>query len=237
MKQLILTFSALLFILGYSRRSDAQSFHVTADTVWLTNPTALTNLHDDVVVSGSSSVSLTWHVVNTNFPSDWSDWGICDNFQCYNHPLLWTSGAYKNSDPYGSPGGDYHLQVNLDAATTLGCYYIKARLFNMSVITDSATVVFAVCKTHGTSTHVPTVAGEVSLYPNPATDEVNVVFDASSDVKNIAIYNVIGKVMSVYKVGGNSANLSLDGMPGGIYFVRLLNSAGNIVATKKFTKQ
>ena len=41
----------------------------------------------------------------------------------------------------------------------------------------------------------------------------------------------------VYKVNGNSANMSLENMPGGIYFVRLVNSAGNIVATKKFTKQ
>ena len=78
---------------------------------------------------------------------------------------------------------------------------------------------------------------EAVLYPNPAKNEVNLVYNEASDVKNIAVYNIIGKVMAVYKVGSTSANLDLNNMPPGIYFAKLYSSAGNVVATRKFTKK
>lgn len=81
-------------------------------------------------------------------------------------------------------------------------------------------------------------APEIVLYPNPAINELNVLYDAKADVKNIAVYNLIGRLMTVYKTAENgSANLNLEGIPPGIYYVWLINSEGNIVATKKFTKQ
>ena len=43
--------------------------------------------------------------------------------------------------------------------------------------------------------------------------------------------------MSIYRAGGNSANMSVENMPAGVYFVRLINNRGDIVATRKFTKQ
>jgi hypothetical protein len=78
---------------------------------------------------------------------------------------------------------------------------------------------------------------EVSIYPNPARSHVNVVFDAALGVKNIAVYNLIGKLVSIYKVNGNSAKLDIEEIPAGIYFIRLINSQGKIVATRKFTHQ
>jgi hypothetical protein len=74
-------------------------------------------------------------------------------------------------------------------------------------------------------------------YPNPAQNEVNVAYDANADIQNIALYSIIGKVLRVYKVTGNSANLDLENIPSGFYFVRLMNSHGDAVATRKFTKQ
>jgi hypothetical protein len=79
---------------------------------------------------------------------------------------------------------------------------------------------------------------ETQLYPNPASQEINVIYNAAADIKSIAVYNLIGRIQTVYKVtGNNSANLQLEGMPPGIYFVRLFNSNGEAVVTKKFTKQ
>jgi len=75
------------------------------------------------------------------------------------------------------------------------------------------------------------------VYPNPATNDINIVFDENADVKNIALYNVIGKVMNVYKVSGNSANLNIENLPSGIYFVKLYSANGSVVVTRKFTKQ
>ncbi|MES2704062.1 MAG: T9SS type A sorting domain-containing protein [Bacteroidota bacterium] len=81
-------------------------------------------------------------------------------------------------------------------------------------------------------------ADDALIYPNPAGNELNVLYEATSDIKNIAVYNLIGKMVAVYKVTGNSsANLNLDGVSPGIYFVRLFNSQGEAVISKKFTRQ
>ncbi len=82
------------------------------------------------------------------------------------------------------------------------------------------------------------VADEIVIYPNPAHDEVNIVYGADAGVKTIAIYNLIGKVVSVFKpIDNSSANLSIDNLPMGIYFVRLVNAQGAVVAARKFTRQ
>jgi hypothetical protein len=78
---------------------------------------------------------------------------------------------------------------------------------------------------------------DVILYPNPASNYLNVIFNPDAGIKNIAIYNLIGRVVSVFRVSGNSAKLDIDNTPSGIYFVRLMTDQGEIIATRKFTRQ
>jgi hypothetical protein len=78
----------------------------------------------------------------------------------------------------------------------------------------------------------------ISLYPNPASDELNVLFNPNGGIKNITIYNMIGKAVTVYKVtANNSAKLDIQNIPAGIYFIRLSDAHGRVVATRKFTRQ
>jgi hypothetical protein len=221
-------------------RLGAQSFTVQADTVNFAAPPGLNNV-EDTIIPTSSSVTLQWKVINpTSIPSDWIPLlGICDNVNCYTMTGLWPAGTVKTSAAYPLVGNhDFHLQEDLDAATTLGCYLVKVRLNNLAIPGDTAIENYFVCKTSPTASAVVfRSSSDVVLYPNPATNEVNVVYDAGADVKNIAIYSIIGKMSAIYKVNGNSANLNLENIPAGIYFVRLVNSQGNVVATKKFSKQ
>jgi len=77
----------------------------------------------------------------------------------------------------------------------------------------------------------------IVLYPNPAVSELNITFPAAASVKTIAIYNMIGKAMVVYKVTGTSANLDLESIPSGNYYARFINTEGAVIATRKFTRQ
>jgi hypothetical protein len=82
-----------------------------------------------------------------------------------------------------------------------------------------------------------------------ATTALNVVFDIKfnritsqkefdADVKNIAIFNIKGEQVNMFKVGSTtSASLNVENLPAGIYFVRLMNGNGEVGATRKFTKQ
>jgi hypothetical protein len=240
----------LLILMGFSTFftcgvTKAQSFTVT-DTVYATVATTASVI-DTIVNTTSSGLALKWRVINaSNFPSDWlteGAFGICDNTACHYNlsGALWnsstSSGTLFTTAPY-SPGVNtsFYLSLNLTGATG-GTHWMTVSIYDPTPLGTSQTMTFIINKT---TTGVPSVtssSNDAILYPNPANNELNVVYDASADIKNIAVYNIIGKVMTVYKVTGSNANLNIENIPSGVYFVRLYNDQGNVVVTRKFTKQ
>ena len=67
------------------------------------------------------------------------------------------------------------------------------------------------------------------LMPNPARDEVTVA--SSFRVKAVELYGSDGKLLQRKEVNAVGTTLSLEGLPAGIYFVRVRTSAG--VTTKR----
>jgi hypothetical protein len=234
MKKLLLT----AFVWAtFSVVVNAQSFTIQSDTVYST-PVGVTTILDGVTAT-STSVTIGWKVIGSDFPANWvSVSGVCDNNLCHNLVDLWPSGTMESSNSYPALGhGDFHMLLNLDTVSTTGTYYVRVRLNNLAIPADTAIETYIVSKPFRTAAPIVTrTASDVVLYPNPATNEINVVYDAGADVKCIAVYNVIGKMAAIYKTSGYSANLDLGNIPSGIYFIRLVNAQGNIVATKKFTK-
>jgi hypothetical protein len=226
-------------------KSQTATFTVVADTV----PATINGgggITDNITNTGApGGLILKWHVIASDFPADWRSggaFGICDNNTCYPNAgdtALWNgaSGPAHFSVPY-----DYNqsrlFDLSLNYSTVaLGTHYVTIAITDTAGAGYTKNITFIVTKA---PTRVPVTGNseeKTLLYPNPANNEVNVVYDANADVKNIAVYNVIGKVMTVYKVTGNSANLNIENIPSGIYFVRLFNSNSNVVATRKFIKQ
>ncbi len=231
----------------------SQVFTVASDTVYFTIPgtPGITDktaaVFDNITIPGSSAVNIKWHVIDSNFPVDWlknEAFGICDASLCRNNTndsLLWykptSTGTYFTCNYAGGATNAFDLSLNLANATSTGCFYVTVMLAEAVPGGYSKPITFIICKSPLNVTNVTNAGDNIILYPNPARDEVNVVYDANADVKNIVVYNTIGKVMNVYKVTGNSANLNIESVPPGIYFVRLFNSNGNVVVTRKFTRQ
>jgi len=195
------------------------------------------NAVNGIINNTTNNMTVQWKVVASNFPADWLPvTGFCDNNSCYSGSSIWPSGT-TYTPVYGAGIGDFHMTIDLTSVATSGTYYMRVRMNNMYVTSDSLYETFIVTKI---PTAVPTVKqlSDISLYPNPANNELNVVYDANSDIRTISVYNVIGKLMTVYKVTGNTgANLNLENLSSGVYFVRLMNGHGDVVANRKFTKQ
>jgi len=182
----------------------------------------------------NGDIYLKWRVIDKNIPTDWSFIGMCDNNICW-PPSVLNGGAYV-SNAYGSSFGDFHAIFNGDAASMGSVAWIKVQANDTSNF-YSHTYVFVATKFAAGVSTVVKAEDDVALYPNPARNNVNVVFDAGLNVKNVAIYNMIGKAVKVFRVAGNSAKMDINDIPAGIYFVRLVNAQGQIVATRKFTHQ
>ena len=253
MKKILLCIFTILTVFG-SAKVYAQSATFTTAAQNSNTPLADTviglasnNPSDNITATTAGGIKIKWKVIATNFPSDWltAVLGICDNKLCYNNasnnvwnPTFGTGNLYTSYVYAQNPAGTFHMQMSFPGTgTTPGTFYMTISLSD-SALTYQKTVTFIISNW---AASVPNISGsqdDVTLYPNPANDEVNVIYNPNSNIKTIAIYNIIGKVLKVYNTLDNSsAKLNIDNVPSGIYFIRLMDNKGNIVATRKFTRQ
>lgn len=243
MKQLFsFLFCGMLFF--GSASASAQSFSVVHDTIYITTGGATYSLPDSVLVMPTPSINIQWKILITDFPPDWQyNLGFCDPTACYVMSSLYPSGSVQASSfgtGFGTSGGNIFTYSNDLTTATPGCHYLRVRMNNAAIPADTAMVTYIVCKpgisqvAHITSTS----EDEISFYPNPAINTLNVVYSEMLGVKNIAIYSIIGKQMNIFSTTDNKgAMLNIENIPSGIYYVRLLNENGVVIATRRFMKQ
>lgn len=235
MKKIVLIAFSLLFIIS-AKDSVAQTFSIPKDTVKY----AVQNLGyaEDVLSyiknETSAPIKLNWKIVSHNMPASWtSSFGLCDNVLCYGSTIVGTPGPSQLTDTF-STTCPFKISMAFNNAVH-GVYYVTSAITD-GTFTDSVT--FLIEKFPTNVNAVRTSADGISMYPNPAQDELNVLFSSNAGIRNITVYNLIGKAMTVYKVTSNtSAKLNIQNIPSGIYFIRLTDAHGHVVATRKFTRQ
>ncbi len=229
-------FTLFTIILAWSTSSLAQSFTSQYDTVYQTVSGSYT-IHNNIHNLTTSPDTLQWQLISENWPADWdTTLGLCDAFTCYTHADMWPPGRIKECGYNPSAWGDFHILGDLTAVSSPGPYVLRLRFNNKFIPTDTFIQTYIIAKP--TSVFKVTGQLETTLYPNPATNMLNVTFADGLDVKNIAIQSIIGRQVKMFSVSDNKgAGLNIEDIPGGIYFLKLLNGYGNVVATFRFTKQ
>jgi hypothetical protein len=72
-----------------------------------------------------------------------------------------------------------------------------------------------------------------TIFPNPANNNITVSW-STADVKTLTLRDAAGRVVRTYNVNGTHAQLSLEGLASGVYFL----SVGNcITCVQKIVKQ
>jgi hypothetical protein len=238
MKKLLLGLVSLLSV-GVSQKASAQ-FSIQKDTVAGYASDYGFELDNYFINSGSNKIIVRWEVIYTNLPASPSLWnysfGLCDNKTCYSNIILAGSTQTTDSISTGAANtsGNFHIAYgDLSSVSTYGPYYITVHATDGHT-DDTAT--FVLNKFPTSVNNVNNKASQIMVYPNPAASELNVVY-GNMDVKTIGVYNLIGKAVSYYRTSGNSAKLDLSAVPSGIYFLRLNDEQGHVLATRKFTKQ
>ncbi len=201
---------------------------------------------DNRIKSATGTITLRWNVTSAIFGTGWNmnGSGICDNVTCYTHDAthnIFTSGTNYNSNAYDSirfTGSDHDFHVVFSTSNPPNGSSAVVRV-NARDITGgtSRTLTFIGYKGSLGVTNISS-SDDVVLYPNPVREAVNVLYDEKAGVRTIAIYNMIGKLMGpIYKPSANgSAKIDTDDMPTGIYFLRLMDAQGHVVATRRFTR-
>lgn len=78
--------------------------------------------------------------------------------------------------------------------------------------------------------------GELSIYPNPVVEELNIElpkqFQEGAELK---VFNVAGKLVIEEKIKGSSYRLQVNGIPAGVYMLKLSSQDHSL--TSKFTRR
>jgi len=78
---------------------------------------------------------------------------------------------------------------------------------------------------------------EISIYPNPAGDELTITIPTYSAVNHttLELFDIYGKLLKSVTVTGNTTTVDISGYSAGVYVVRFMDSKG--IAAKRIVKR
>jgi Bacterial Ig domain/Secretion system C-terminal sorting domain/Bacterial pre-peptidase C-terminal domain len=153
-----------------------------------------------------------------------------------------TAGAISTKIATGAASGTTAEVITYNTQTTAKTYYLRVYGYNgafstatcYNLLVQTSNVNFAKEGVLPTRNDKPTndvvLLEQLSLFPNPATNEVNVQFvGTQSGDYNVSLFNATGKTILAQKVtfneGNNNASFDVSTLPRGLYVVKVSNGA------------
>jgi hypothetical protein len=176
---------------------------------------AFTNLHVDVYIE--EGVDLSSKVFNLKFVQQPGGAAIEVNFNVASSPAL-VAGSWIAID----------VVVDLSTLTGFKEFGITAGTLKNQVWYDNLYI------HKGTALSVSdNELLNVSMYPNPTASKLNI--SAASTIKNVSIFNLIGRKVMGLNIDSNSAAIDVSGLSSGLYLINY--TIGDAVGTAKFIKE
>ena len=170
--------------------------------------------------TGSDAINVTINTpptVTLNMPG---------TFACINWPAYALSGGSPNGGTYSGPGvsgGNFDPSV-----AGQGTWTIQYDFTDVNGCQGSATQNITVDLCTGVNTSIEN--NEMEVFPNPASDKLNILFNSDAGTIGIQVLDMQGKV--IYDVteknihAGDNRQLDLSSYSNGIYFVKMVSEKG-----------
>ena len=187
-------------------------------------PYILVPTEESVTVSDDGNIYLNWFVMDTQT-------GISKYYvACVDEELnlLWRKNYYTTK-PYAifnSP------TVRATAVLDDGCLVIGGSgnyLMNPEAVFNYP-IVFIVGKDGTFTSEYPSSSDNLSIYPNPANDVLNIRFSPDINVEKVEIYGMDGKLYHKQNFNVNSVNVS--SLSNGIYMMKVVMDNGEVFTEK-----
>lgn len=187
--------------------------------------------HFDVLNTTGEEVTAYWELIpSEDFPEEWETF-LCDNNLCY---TPWVKNCPEGSPNMFAPNQTQQWILHLKPKGVMGTAQMTLRLHYPQASGDSLSVDHVFQIAAGTSSTVEIDLAELLIYPNPATDYIQIRNDES--IKQINVYNVVGKQLRSFNHTAGQSH-SVQDLNKGIYLVRLMNTQGEVVKSMKLSKR
>jgi hypothetical protein len=231
--------SVLLLSIG----ANAQAvWSIGADTAYFQLPAP--SGYEDAKIKFSNPTSrdidIEWRVVSVDTPVGWTSTGVCDWNTCLPFPIVgWRTSVL----PANSTNQEFKVGVRRMEANTIGGCSKVILEFKDDNGGPNRFVQFR--HTNGTDLNCFPVSVRnvkkdlVNVYPNPTRNYINLnVVDEK--VKSVQLSNIIGRqIQRVNMTEGKSSiyQMSLQGLPKGIYILQFKDKSNKVVGVKRITKR
>jgi hypothetical protein len=191
-------------------------------------------LYDTLYNNTADSITVNWTRTSGALPTGWTSTGICDES---------TGTNYGNCFPWNLTSGNRSVVVHsgekliIDVSMTAQPTAVDGPVF-VTLSTNYGDMVFQFVA-WPTKTNEFDVNNLVTIYPNPATDYVNVSIK-DKRIASINVMNVIGKRVARFSVDQNRSSdfrVGLDKVADGIYLLQFADNTGKVLGVRRVTKQ
>ncbi len=185
---------------------------------------ASSNLY--IAGSFNGTVDFDPNLNTTNLTSAGGD----DVFICKLDP----SGSFVWAKSFGGTLNDYATSIKIDASNKIytAGYFSGTGDFDPSVNTSNlisagSTDAFIHKMNQGLTTNISenNISVALHLFPNPANDQINLIFDSQLTNANIRLVNSIGQtIFEKRNLNGSNFSFDVSEHATGIYFLEIINS-------------
>lgn len=238
--------------------ASAQIFNITPNDTIEVNTTGQGELTDEGFtntldvngyvnnISGVNQAFFKWQLLSdsTEHPLGWVLTGICDNVQCrapyspfYYHEVQETFQVTANNKTLM----EARIYVPVASANGTGVFRIKiwsVDQTDMTTPTQIDTLVIIVNKTATSIASISVNDNRVKTYPNPVQNQLQVYTDKSLSATSISVFDITGKMQGTTAVNSKGTTTDVDtrNLSKGIYLLKVTDAQGQLITTRKFTK-
>ncbi len=190
-------------------------------------------VYDTIYNNTASPLTVTWSKTGELILPGWSSTGICDGVAgsaggtCY---LFSDASTHTLVIPANGKG---YIDVQIKAIPTADDY---ASWVTLTTSVGPMTYKFITCPTAVKEFDNSTM---VTLYPNPATNFINITLN-DKKITNINILNVIGRKIARFDVDATKNSpirVPLENVADGIYLLQFADANGKVLGVRRVTKQ
>lgn len=241
----LLLIGALLTATAVS--SNAQEFSLKSDTLKETTEGVLPpyDWNDDAIAmhnylrnATSAPITFQWQIHQKSLPNGWGLFGFCDNLNCRpeTHPALTLNQSETSMDIAVGDSSLLEPRFKIPRDADNGVGILRVHVWRG---TQNDTATYIITKTAATGVSVINIGDKrVNIFPNPATNSVQVYAQASLNVNKISVFNLLGRreLVTNVKAGTEVADVDINVLAKGMYVIHLTDTNGKLVTSRKFVK-
>lgn len=195
-------------------------------------------------VGGNSNGNGTiWHTSDAGVNWDWQTFGVPNQTQDYLRDVHFTDG--NNGWAVGGLGFAYVFRTangGADWASEGSFQLIGSFIFNAVhfadadhgwVAGDGGVILRYLNDGEGTSVSEHTGRSSTQVYPNPFSNAATLHIEMGMRNASVTLYNAVGQtVRHMGHVSGQTITLHRDGLPGGVYLIRVTQDGEVVMADR-----